>query len=404
MIDQAAVAELIQQQITEAVRAQVSELLTNPEWMARTEKRAVDMLASRLESRIGNVNDDAELNTAVQNGVRSLFEHGFVPDIARYVNGDKFQKSVDAGVQNAVSDVIANLSLDPIWLTRVETMVNQQMHVKVNKYISELRIENTIAEAVDGALDRWLEKNPGIKTKGINDQAQQTELTIMDGTVVVEGELATSRATIVNGATIQGTLTVDDIDITGGIKVTEPAWNQISARAADIALSGLTVEWKQNLVNEISDTIKTKGMDLDQVTVGGQSLLTDGALNPNIHSSNLKILGELESLSVKGQISIKDQGSVIVIGAKDNNAWVGSQSGSMCLGIGQEAQIVLSEDGTTVVHKLKIGDTRVGFASQVPGYRGQMGDIVFNSAPAPGAPFAWQCLGAFSWQSLKVAS
>jgi len=404
LIDQNAIAALVQQQITEAVKAQISLLLADPTWVDRMEKRAVDVLANKIEARFARLNEDPELSQAVHSGIRSLFEHGFVPDISRYVDSKKFQQSVDSGVQIAVTDVIANLSLDPVWLTRVETMVNQQMHVKVNKYISEIRIEQTVADAFDGALDRWLERNPGIRTNGMDDQAQQTELTVMDGTVVVEGELAASRVSIVNDAVIQGNLTVGDLDITGGIKVTEPAWNQISARAADMALDNLTEEWRQNLVNDIANQIKSRGINLNQVLINDQPLVTDGGLNPAIQHSNLQTVGTLKELSVATAISVGGDAAPVVIGPKDGVAWIGSSTKPLVLGTAEQPQITMDVDGVTAINQLKIGDLRVGFAAQVPGYRGQRGDIVFNSAPAPGAPFAWQCLGAFNWQTIKGAS
>jgi hypothetical protein len=403
LIDQNAIAALVQQQITEAVKNQISLLLADPDWIDRIEKRAVDQLANRIESRFTRLNEDPELSQAVHSGVRSLFEHGYVPDITRYVDSKKFQQSVDTGVQNAVTDVIANLSLDPIWLTRVETMVNQQMHVKVNKYISEVRIEQTVADAFDGALDRWLENNPGIRTNGIDDQAQHTELTVMDGTVVIEGELAASRVSIVNDAVIQGNLTVGDLDITGGIKVTEPAWNQISARAADLALTNLTQEWRQSLINEIAEQIKSRGMNLDQVLINDQPLITDGGLNSSIQHSNLQTVGILKELSVATEISVGGDTAPVTIGSRDGIAWIGSNTKSLVFGTADQPQITMGIDGVTAVNQLKIGDMRIGFAAQVPGYRGQRGDIVFNSDPTPGTPFAWQCLGAFNWQSIRGA-
>lgn len=403
MIDQNAIAALVQQQITETVKNQISLLLGDPEWINRIEKRAVDVLSNKIESRFTRLNEDPELSQAVHSGIRSLFEHGYVPDITRYVDSKKFQQSVDTGVQTAVTDVIANLSLDPVWLTRVETMVNQQMHVKVNKYISEVRIEQTISDAFDGALDRWLENNPGIRTKGIDDQAQHIELTVMDGTVVVEGELAASRVSIVNDAVVQGSLTVGDLDITGGIKVTEPAWNQISARAADLALNNLTQEWRQSLVDEIAGQIKSHGMNLDQVLINDQPLITDGELNPSIQHSNLQTLGVLKELSVATSICVGRDTAPLTIGSRNDSAWIGSSAKSLIFGIADQPQITLDVDGVTAINQLKIGDMRIGFAAQVPGYRGQRGDIVFNSAPTPGAPFAWQCLGAFNWQSIRGA-
>lgn len=403
MIDQNAVASLIQQQITDSVREQIAVLISDPEWITHVERRAVETLSARIENRFHTLSQDPELSTAVHSGIRSLFEHGFVPDISRYVGTEKFAAAVDAGIYAAVENVIANLSLDPLWLARVETMVNQHMHAKVNRYVSELQIEQTMQDVVNGALDRWLEANPIARTPGIDDVAQQTELTVMDGTVVVENELAAARASVIGDATVQGCLTVADLDVTGSINVTEPAWNQIGARASQLALAELTQDWKQNLITEVTDLINTRGIDLDHVTVGGQPLLTDGGLNPHIHHSALRTVGTLEKLAVGGDITVGSVASPVTIGDRQGTARISSGNQPLVLGTEQTTHITLGADGVTVINQLQVGKTKIGFAAQVPGHKGQRGDIVFNTEPGPGAPVGWQCLGAFNWQSIRAS-
>lgn len=383
----------------------------DPQWTAAIEQRAVDMLANKVESRFQRINEDPELNLAVQSGIKSVFDHGYVPDIARYVGSDRFTQSVDNGISAAVSDVIANLSLDSTWLARVETMVNQQMHIKVNRYISELQIEQAIQTAVGSALDRWLENNPIVRTAGIDDQAQKTELTVMDGSVVVEGELAASHLLITKDAKISGRMTVQDLDIAGNIDTTQPAWNQVGALAAQKALAEMTQEWKQSLVTEVTDMIRDRGMDLSQVNVNGQALLQDGRLSVHVKHSSLETVGTLERLDVQGAVT---SGSGITVRTQDvalgmttidgTTGWIGTMDQrALTLGTGQQAHLVIEANGTVVMGDLRIGPSRIGFSHQVPGYRGERGDIVFNSEPAPGTAFAWVCLGAFSWQALKAS-
>ena len=403
MIDQNAIASLIQDQITAAVREQISVLLADPEWVMHVEKRAIDVLTAKIETRFQRINEDPELNTAVQSGLRSLFEHGFVPDITRYVGTDKFEKSVDGGIHVAVQDVIANLSLDPLWLARVETMINQQMHVKVNRYVSELQIENTIQDAVNGALDRWLEANPVARTPGIDDQAQQIELTVLPGTVVVENELDATTVNITGDAAVQGRLTVGDLDITGGIQASKPAWNQLGALAAQLALAELTQQWRQDLVAEVTDMINVRGIDLDHVLVGGLPLLTDGALSPHIQHSSLRTLGSLERLEVSGDVTVGPGLTPVTIGFRHGAGWIGSGEQPLMLGTEKSHHITMTADGVTTINQLRVGDLRIGFAAQAPGHRGHRGDIMFNSEPAPGAPVGWQCLGAFNWQSIRAS-
>ena len=64
LIDQNAIAALVQQQITDAVKNQISLLLADPAWIDRIEKRAVDVLANKIEARFSRLNEDPELSQA----------------------------------------------------------------------------------------------------------------------------------------------------------------------------------------------------------------------------------------------------------------------------------------------------------------------------------------------------
>lgn len=411
LIDQQALAALVQQEISEAARQQVQQMLADPAWLSVIEKRTVEMLAARVEARLSNINDDPDLNSAVQSAIRSIFDHGFVPDITRYVSSDKFKHSVDLGITEAVKDVIADLSLDPTWLARVETMVNQQMHVKVNRYISDLSIEDAVRRNLGAALDRWLETNQVLRTPGIDDQGQKIELTVMDGTVVVEGELAAACANIIGDAAIDGTLSVKDLRVTGSIDVTEPSWNQISARAAQGALDAMTNEWRQSLIDDINRAVREQGIDFDQVMINGQPLIQHGRLASGITHSNLQSLGLLDNLAVQGHADLKGPVSITNsenLGLRISTEADGVQLRTLAqmplrLQVGDTASVDIHPDAVDI-NQLRVSGCKISFAASVPGYRGKRGDLVFNSEPTPGGAFAWVCLGAFSWQALKASS
>ena len=118
----------------------------------------------------------------------------------------------------------------------------------------------------------------------------------------------------------------------------------------------------------------------------------------------------LERLDVQGAITggavtVRTQDVAVSMTTLDGTTgWIGTtDKRALTLGTGQQAHIVIEADGTVVMDDLRIGSSRIGFSHQVPGYRGERGDIVFNSEPAPGTAFAWVCLGAFSWQALKAS-
>ena len=66
-------------------------------------------------------------------------------------------------------------------------------------------------------------------------------------------------------------------------------------------------------------------------------------------------------------------------------------------------QIEIDPAGLTRIKKLQVGLHKISHDVQVPGWSGTRGDIVFNSNPGPDRVFAWVCLGAHKWQTLKSA-
>ena len=66
-------------------------------------------------------------------------------------------------------------------------------------------------------------------------------------------------------------------------------------------------------------------------------------------------------------------------------------------------QLTIDADGLTTIKKLQVGLHKISHATQVPGWSGTRGDMVFNASPGSDRVFAWVCLGAYKWQVLKSA-
>ena len=67
------------------------------------------------------------------------------------------------------------------------------------------------------------------------------------------------------------------------------------------------------------------------------------------------------------------------------------------------AHVEITADGLTQIKKLQVGVHKISHATEVPGWSGTKGDMVFNANPGSNRVFAWVCLGAFKWQVLKSA-
>lgn len=337
--------------------------------------------------------------------------------------------SIDSKVQQMVIDTISGLMLDHAWLAKIESLIAQQMTARVSQQISGIDINSVIINETDRSLERLRHKFfEDFQTVGIQDQALDRELTVMDQAVVVENQLVSNSLTVETDADIKGTMVVNNLAVRGSINTDNHSWNELCDNIAQRALDSMTEQWRQGLVQAVLDQAKTQGIEFNDVAVNGSPLLEGGTLHSSIRHSQLQSLGNLDSLSVTGPtdlvdtvhvrprrvginttdpemvLSIWDEEVSLVAGKfRQNHAFLGtSRSQNLSIGVNRKPYLEIDTDGLVTLKKLRIDRHIVGFATQVPGYSGTRGDIVFNSDPNDGQPFAWVCLGAFRWQPLKA--
>jgi hypothetical protein len=258
---------------------------------------------------------------------------------------------------------------------------------------------------------------------GIVDQASGTELTVMDGVVVIENQLTTNNLEIVEHARIK------NLVVTGSINTDNQSWQALVADISDKTLQRLTAEWQQDLVEQVRQSISEQGIEFEQVTVGGEALVTNNTLSAVVTESRLQSVGSLRTLEVRGEsrlnntlnvlnkrigintdapekaLSVWDEEVSIVIGKhKLNQAYFGTnRDQAVTIGVNREPHVEINTDGLTTIKKLQVGLHKISHAPQVPGWAGVKGDMVFNSNPSADRVFAWVCLGAHRWQSLRSA-
>jgi hypothetical protein len=191
----------------------------------------------------------------------------------------------------------------------------------------------------------------------------------------------------------------------------------------------LTDQWKQQLVKDVSADIQQNGIKFDTVFVGDEPLVKDHTLSRRITDTNIQKVGVLRSLDVQGEahlnntvsvlnrrlgintqepemaLSVWDEEVSVVIGKhKSKQAYIGTnRDHSVAIGVNRVAQIEIDTAGLTTIKQLRVGSHRVGHSTEVPGWSGTRGDMIFNSNPGADQVFAWVCLGAYKWQALKSA-
>ena len=417
MLDPNALSQLVQQEIQTSVQREVDAIVKQTDWIAELERQIVNHVQDRITARFSNIATVPDLVSTVEHSVETLFENGFVPDIKDFVKEKTIRKSIDIAVENFVTQTLDNLTVDPQWVEKIQTLVNQTMVDKLKQSINGVDVNQTLTDIVlenQDTLVNTLEKD--FATQGIKDQANNLQLTVMDGAVVVENELYTNDLNVERNSHLKGDLSVDgDLAIKGRVNVDNASWQELAGYIGDKTYTRVKNDFENSVVDSVFDRAR-QGIEFDSVIVNGEHLLADNTLASSIKKSSLTQVGKLENLSVQGRIGINtdtptDALSVwdeeVSIGAgkhSENTGYLGTvKNQNLVIGTNRQRQLVINKDGGVWVDKLTVGKNNIGHERSVPNYSGTKGDIVFNIDYKSGEPFAWICLGNYRWQELRSA-
>lgn len=333
------------------------------------------------------------------------------------------QQFVEQAVERNINALVDQICADPEWTTRVERMINQTVVQETMMRIGSMDIGPTIKKRVDENMKLFTDsllKN--FTSSGITDQATKCELVVMDDTVVVENCLTANRIEAIDSVKVK------NLVVTGSVNTDNHSWNALAADISQKTLDLLTDTWNAGLVDQVVKQIQEHGINFEQVMVSGKKVIDGTQLGSTIVESNLQSVGTLKTLSVHGEanfnnntlnvlnkrlgvntdapekaLSIWDEEVSIVIGKhKLNQAYIGTnREQGIAIGTNREPHVEINTDGLTRIKQLQVGQHKISHAPQVPGWSGTRGDIVFNSNPGTDRVFAWVCLGAYKWQTIK---
>jgi hypothetical protein len=333
---------------------------------------------------------------------------------------------IEDTVQEKILSVVDQLLNDPAWLEKIERQINQAVVQRTVSTLSGTDVNSVIAQRVDECMVELGEKHlKNFASTGISDQASTCQLTVMDDITVVENQLIAKNLEVIE------TTTIKNLIVKGSINTDNRSWNELKDHVSELTLKKITDEWKSQLVDQVTEQIKSAGIDFENVTVNGQDLVSGSCLSSRVTESNLQRVGNLQNLRVLGEasfnkntlnvvnkrigintespemaLSVWDEEVSVVIGKnKAKQAYIGTnRDNGVAIGVNRVPQIELDVDGMTTIKKLRVGLHRISHDVQVPGYSGTRGDIVFNSNPGPSNVFAWVCLGGHRWQDLKSST
>ena len=424
MLDTDAVNKLVSQQITAAVNAQVQAVMSSDDWLILLEDKILKYTQDRILAKFNNSSTMPEIVEAVKTSVTKLFADGHIPGIDQYVDNTVITQSIATAVDQTIQSALADLGQDPVWLAGVETTVKQNMVLETISRIGSIDINTIICQRVDENMQKIRQEFiTDFSSTGIDDQATACQLTIMDDTTVVENRLTTADLTVVNGARI------NDLAVTGSINTDNPVWTTLADNISNTTLEKLSEKWRTELVQQVAEQIRKKGIDFDSVTIGGDYVIAGNRLSKAITESSLQSVGVLNQLSVKGEthlnntvsvinsrlgvntsspesaLSVWDEEVSVIVGKhKAKHAYIGTaRDQTLSLGVNRTPYLDIDNTGLTTVKKLQVGVHKFSHATQVPGWLGTKGDVVFNANPGPDRVFAWICTGSYNWQVIKGA-
>ena len=425
MLDTAAIEQLVKQQITEQVTNQISIILGSDEWLTSFEQRIIEYVQARVMAKFANAEYLPEITDTVKSSVAELFKNGVVPGIDQYVDSATVKQTIDIAVEQLVDSSIEALGRDPVWLAKIEQQINQAVVDRVVRQFGRIDLNPIIKQRVDEHMTVFQQDIlNNFASTGISDQAGSCQLTVTDDATVVNNELTARDLNISNAAVIK------DLVVKGSINIDNSSWDLLAEGISKKTIDKLSDEWKTLLTAQVAEEIKSNGIDFDSVEINGETLVSGNTLAKSITDTSIKSLGVLTTLTVAGEsvfnnqtlavlnkrigvntvtpemaLSVWDEEVSIVIGKnKANEAYIGTnRAQGVAIGVNRQPQIELTADGLTRIRQLQVGLHRVSHATQVPGYSGTKGDIVFNSNPTESPIFAWVCIGGHRWKTLKSA-
>lgn len=426
MLDPIELAKIVEKQITTTVNDQVVEVLASKDWLEPLEQKVIKYSQDRILSKFANSSTMPEIIEAVKQGVAEMFNSGFIPSLENYVDQTAINQAIDLAVQETIQLSLDSLTKDPVWLEKIENLINQAVVQRTMIELSSVDISTVIKQRVDETLQIWKKEPPKNFTSiGIQDSTTTQQVKVTDQNTTINNALSAPSIDV------SGAVTVQDLVVKGSINTDNHAWVALSHNIAEKTLEQVTEQWRDQLVSEVQEQIQTNGIAFDSIVIDNEKLLNQGRLSSGIVESNLQTVGALRELRVQGEANInntvtvkknrigintEDPDSALSIWDEETSISVGKykiQEGyigttrlqGLNIVVNRVPQIVLDTAGLTTISKLRIGQHKLSHSAEVPNWSGTKGDIVFNTnVNDSNLTFAWVCLGAFKWKTIKFTS
>jgi hypothetical protein len=402
----AQVQDSLNERIERGIVDHVKKTLDNYDYESK-----INLLASlKLDNKISQfevrpIDVEKKLQLAADNIIASLDRQAksqIVSDIARKIDTVDFTQSVT----NAVAQ-------------QFEARIDRSSWPENSINFSAIK-QNEIAisgDAVSGGLIA------NFSSTGIDDRATDCIVTILNDHTIIENNLIAASADFKGSVKIEG-----DLLLKGTIPVDSPAFASLVDNVSTTVVNQLDDTLFEGYSNKIFNKINQQGIDLNQITIAGEAVITGNKIGIRITESNLQKLGVVRELQTSGEtflseslyvsnrrvgintidpshaLSVWDQEVEIVTGKRSQDVgMIGTvRNQDLIITSNNKKNLVCKSDGSVQIESLIVGTVPMTSASAIPTSNMPVGTIVWNDKPEIGKYIGWVSLGGARWASFGI--
>jgi len=398
--------------------------------VAQAEQSIHSSISELVNQKLDSMLSSELINCLVISRVEQQL-HQFTPDLSKFEAGlqtvaDNVLNGLDANVNKKITQQISEL----IHGIDINALVHQSIDAQLHQHNYQIPFA---AQSIKGsAIDTADLKISGdcivggvvtnFASTGIDDQATQCQVTVLDQGTIFENTLYAPRIEVKGGAVIDG-----DLTILGSI-TDNPAYQKLVADASTATVNNLGPTILDAHQERVFTRIQEEGLDLNKITINGQSIVEGDRLTGAVRHSQLQSVGVLRDLQTDGEallsqtlyvsnrrvgvntmdpnsaLSVWDEEIEIGIGKQSQNtARIGTpREHTLIIGTNKQDNITLTPDGVTVIPKLRLGNMQFGTSDSPPNTNSPRGTVVFNENPSLGGPLGWVSLGDARWANFGI--
>ena len=356
---------------------------------------------------------ELEFNSQIKNLIDEALER---IDISEQVTKTVKERMEVGAFQQYINDTIKqhvnNISIADSAIARLEQKGQQVLQQNMPRIIDicQNRIDTVMTDIIDQKLkdvqfpDKSIDprlidvsrleiKTANItdfgNTAGIEDLADNVQLTVMNDSVVVENSIVTKD--------VKADTIITDTLVARDLAMDQP-WVSVLKNdfLASVPKPKEPKDWSFK-VAEMEARIKVneeRGGQLKQLEVSGEALLSDVLYTtPGNNRVGINTLDPSDALTVW------DQEVEVVIGKhKVQEGYIGTRRRqNLNIGSNNKIGIKIDSNGKVLIDQLELQGRIISSGNSVPNHPSKSGDIVLNTKPEVGSYVGWVCLDGIKW-------